>query len=153
MARSKPAPTAAEEELQQRDAGAQQDTLADTAAEQKREQRAELKAGNPEAGPALQEPAEMHRSDHVQLYTKTSGNRPDQYSVLNPSEEVNYGHFCTVTGGEHEGLYGVYVDTVSFKANGQPDKVTVRESGGSVAQYQVDYDDLAPAQSRGNGAR
>jgi hypothetical protein len=59
-----------------------------------------------------------------------------------------------VTGGEHEGLFGVYVDNVSFKENGQPDVVTVRRCGESVnSLFAVNYDDLAPAESRGNAPR
>jgi PAB1-binding protein PBP1 len=153
MARSQPAPTAAEEELAQREQG-NQDTLAQRAKEEKAQQKQELRAGRRSPTTDIgDEPAELHRSDHVQLYTKTSGNRPDQYTQRNPAEEVAYGHFCTVTAGEHEGLYGVYVDNVSFKENGQPDVVTVRERGESVNSYAVYYDDLAPAQSRGTAPR
>jgi hypothetical protein len=156
VARDKPAPTAAEEQLQQRDAE-QEDTLAQDAADQKSEQRDQLKQARKESlvssSELGEEPAAQHRSDHVQLYTRTSGNRPDQYSMVNPNEEVAYGHFCTVTAGEHEGLFGVYVDTVSFKENGQPDVVTVRERGGATRNFAVNYDDLAPTESRGNATR
>jgi hypothetical protein len=91
MARSQPAPTAAEEELAQREQG-NQDTLAQRAKEEKAQQKQELRAGRRSPTTDIgDEPAELHRSDHVQLYTKTSGNRPDQYTQRNPAEEVAYG--------------------------------------------------------------
>lgn len=99
------------------------------------------------------EPSDQHRSDHVQLRTQTSGDRPDQLTVSDPRVEPFYGHFVTVTGGPHEGVYGVYVDNRTFKDNGKPDIVLVRERGSSNAILEVAYDDLAPAESRGNAPR
>jgi hypothetical protein len=156
VARDKPAPTAAQEQLEQRDQE-QTDTLAETASEQQSEQRDQLKQARKETLVSStdlgEEPAAQHRSDHVQLYTRTSGNRPDQYTIRNPNEDALYGHFVVATGGEHEGLYGTYVDATAFKENGDPEIVTVRERGGGLRNFSVRYDDLAPAESRGNGGR
>jgi hypothetical protein len=144
--------TAAEEQLAQRDVQAD-DSLEQDAKEQRKQQRQELKEGNPEAAEPRETPAAMHRSDHVQDASERSVDRPDQYTILNPNEQVPYGHFGVVTGGEHQGRFGVFVDTVSAQANGQPDTVTIRTRDANNELLQVSYDDLAPTDSRGNAPR
>jgi hypothetical protein len=95
----------------------------------------------------------MHRSDHVQFNSETSPERPDQYTIRNPETDALYGHFVTVTGGEHEGLYGVYESNVSGTKDGDPLVVNVRQRGADNNLVTVNYADLAPAQSRGNAPR
>lgn len=100
------------------------------------------------------EPSDLHRSDHVQLRTQTSGDRPDQLTVSNPNEEPFYGHFVTVTGGEYEGAFGVYVDNSTFdEKTGKPSTVLVRRRGAENDLVLVNYADIAPAESRGNAPR
>lgn len=103
-----------------------------------------------DAGP---EPSDQHRSDHVQIRTGSSGDRPDQLSVTDRAQEPFYGHFVTVVAGEHEGAYGVYYDNVTFDANGKPDVILVRTRDADNRQLEVRYADVRPAESRGNAPR
>jgi hypothetical protein len=154
MAKAQPAPTAAEEELAQRDVSAT-DSLEQDAKDQRKQQRAEVRAGA--GGVAVQageNPSEFHRSDHVQFNSVTSPERPDQYTVSNPNDQPFYGHFVTVTGGEHEGAYGAYFENVVGTGDGAtPLVVKVRTRDANNEVLLVKYDDLAPAESRGNAPR
>jgi hypothetical protein len=158
----KPAPTAAEEELAQRDVQ-QQDTLKEDAREQKKQQRQELRASKKAAKVERGDtPSAMHRSDHVQNNTASSAERMDQYTISNPNEQVAYGHFATYTGGEvtqagnqvlNSGDFGVYLDNVVGSQDGEQVKQVRFRRREDLAVFVVDYDDLAPAGSRGNAPR
>lgn len=68
------------------------------------------------------------------------GYYPDQYT----DGDVNYGTFCTVSDGPHEGMYGVYIENVSSDDTGKPEVVIVRERN-TGRMVSVKYDDLEPA--------
>lgn len=157
----KPAPTAAEEELAQRDVQ-QQDTLKEDAREQKKQQRQELRASKKAAKVERGDtPSAMHRSDHVQNNTAASPERPDQYTIRNPHEEVAYGAFCTYTGPEMQsagstletGDYGVLLDTKAGSEDGETVKQVTFRRRADLATFPVNYDDLKPSESRGNAPR
>lgn len=153
MAKSQPAPTAAQEQLDQRSVEGN-DNLEAQAKEEKRQQRREVLTGSGGAAPAVKgTPSDMHRSDHVQFNSTTSPERPDQYTVSNPNTDALYGHFVTVTGGEHAGAYGVYVDNVQGAPDGSARVVSVRTRDADNKLITVKYSDLAPAESRGNAPR
>lgn len=162
MAKAQEAPTAAEEELAQRDANPS-DTLEQDAKEQKKQQREELRASK--KAPTVKRgdtPSAFHRSDHVQNNTASSAERMDQYTISNPNEQVAYGHFATYTGGEqtqagnqvlNSGDFGVYLDNVAGSEDGETVKQVRFRRREDLAVFVVNYDDLTPAGSRGNAPR
>lgn len=89
-------------------------------------------------------PEQAYKSSHVPGDPGQDGHPgyfPDQYT----KDRVVYGHFCVVTGGDEEGVYGVYIDNVASDDKGTPTQVLVRERNtGRILT--VNYDDLAPAQ-------
>lgn len=164
MAKAQEAPTAAEDELAQRDVNPQ-GSLEQDAKEQKQERRQELRASKKSVAAKVNRgdtPSAQHRSDHVQNNTRSSAERMDQYTISNPHEQVAYGHFCTYTGGEQTqagnqvletGDYGVYLDNVAGSDDGeQVHQVRFRRRE-DLAVFVVNYDDLKPAGSRGNAPR
>jgi hypothetical protein len=97
---------------------------------------------------------------------RTSGNRPDQYTMARdkpaPTAAQARAQARTPSTGTSSWrparrargpLRHTYVDATAFKENGDPEIVTVRERGGGLRNFSVRYDDLAPAESRGNGGR
>jgi hypothetical protein len=161
VAKAQEAPTAAEEELAQRDANPS-DTLEQDAKEQKQQRREELRASKKQ--PTVKRgntPSAFHRSDHVQNNTAASSERMDQYTISNPHEQVAYGHFCTYQGGEQQsagsvlntGDFGVYLDNVAGSEDGETVKQVRFRRREDLAVFVVNYDDLTPAGSRGNAPR
>lgn len=144
------APTAAEELLAQAKAGGSVVTpipVLERQAEEQRKQRDEAMSATPtdaqlRAGEGADDPMIGRASDHQH------GVRPD--NVV--GGHVFYGHFAVVTKGEYEGRFGVYEDTVSLK-DGRPDLVRFRTRDARNELLTVAYDDLAPAESRGNAPR
>jgi len=97
----------------------------------------------------IEDSAAGHWSPHVR------GNFPDNRVGATASDKGNvmYGHFCTVSDGEHEGVYGVFVDIISVDDQGYPELVQVRPRGNPLSLITVKYSDLEPSESRGNGNR
>lgn len=136
-------------------APATQDTEAAQAGltdEQVKQQKEELKAGKGAPSAKLEgveESAQQQWSPH------SRGGFPDNRVAAGVSDKGNarYGEFVTVTGGEHEGVFGVFVDIVSQDKEGYPELVLVRPQASNQTLLTVKYSDLAAAKSRGNGAR
>jgi len=147
------APTAslsdAEADAGKKDAKPGQEGLTE---EQIETQKEELKAGKdvPKADLSNIEDANAgHWSPHIR------GQFPDNRVAAGASDKgtVMYGHFCTVTDGDHEGTFGVFVDVLSVDDQGYPELVQVRPRGNPLNVVTVKYSDLEPAESRGNGTR
>lgn len=96
----------------------------------------------------VDEAAQAQWSPHVR--GEFPDNRVGNAGVGRPN--VAYGHFCTITKGDHEGTLGVFTDVISRDKDGYPDLVQVRPRRAGNVILTVPYKDLAPAESLGNGA-
>jgi hypothetical protein len=74
--------------------------------------------------------------------------RPDSFS-RKAGNSALYGHFVTVTGGDHKGAYGTYEDTSSVDSEGFPVDITVRRRDDSHELIEVKYDDCEAATAGG----
>ncbi len=65
------------------------------------------------------------------------------YLAPRDDNDVIFGHFCRVTEGEHEGLYGVYEDNATLGDDGYPETVLVRTRDDDSRLITVPYSSIA----------
>ena len=93
-------------------------------------------AGTPETVPASNAPAVPAIVDGVVYRPRTDN-------------DVLSGRFCRVINGEHQGRYGVFVQTATVFLDGWPATVTVRTRDDRDEYILVNYADIRPAQPGG----
>lgn len=64
-----------------------------------------------------------------------------------PEGNANIGEFATVTGGEHEGRYGVVESVATFDSKGWPKTVIFRTRDADSARLTVNYSDLKASEA------
>lgn len=68
-------------------------------------------------------------------------------SAFLPEGSANIGEFATVTGGEHQGRYGVVEQVATFDSKGWPKEVIFRTRDADSARLTVKYSDLKASEA------
>ena len=110
--------------------------------------RARTTGASKKAPSTSQKPASGGRkntaTDIPESRTYTQGIQVDQATARDDSDAY-YGHFVSVTGGEHQGAYGTYEANAEVGDDGYPKKIIVRRRDDASNVITVNYSDCEPA--------
>lgn len=69
------------------------------------------------------------------------------FNTQSADGDPHQGHFVNVTGGENQGIYGVFEEILTYDKEGFPKTVSVRSRDDKSDLYEVKFSDLEAAQA------